>query len=75
MEGNNSVVEAKVGFPGGSDSKESACNAGDPGPIPGSGGSPGEGNGNHSSILARGILWTEEPGGLQSMGAQRVEHD
>ena len=30
MEGNNSVVEAKVGFPGGSDSKESACNAGDP---------------------------------------------
>ena len=33
------------GFPGGSDSKESACNAGDPGLIPGSGRSPGEGNG------------------------------
>ena len=32
------------GFPGGSDSKESACNAGDPGSIPGSGRSPGEGN-------------------------------
>ena len=31
-------------FPGGSDSKESACNAGDPGSIPGSGRSPGEGN-------------------------------
>ena len=35
-----------LGFPGGSDSKESACNAGDPGLVPGSGKSPGEGNGN-----------------------------
>ena len=34
------------GFPGGSDGKESACNAGDPGLIPESGRSPGEGNGN-----------------------------
>ena len=34
------------GFPGGSNGKESACNAGDPGSIPGSGRSPGEGNGN-----------------------------
>ena len=33
-------------FPGGSDGKASACNAGDPGSIPGSGRSPGEGNGN-----------------------------
>ena len=33
-------------FPGVSDSKESACNAGDPGLIPGLGRSPGEGNGN-----------------------------
>ena len=33
------------GFPGGSDSKESACNVGDPGLIPGSGRPPGEGNG------------------------------
>ena len=33
-------------FPGGSDSKESTCNAGDPGSIPGSGRSPGEGHGN-----------------------------
>ena len=33
------------GFTGGSASKESACNAGDPGSIPGSGRSPGEGNG------------------------------
>ena len=33
-------------FPGGSDDKASACNVGDPGSIPGSGRSPGEGNGN-----------------------------
>ena len=32
-------------FPGGSDGKESSCNAGDPGSIPGSGRCPGEGNG------------------------------
>ena len=29
----------------------------------------------HSSILAWRILWTEEPGSLQSMGSQRVRHD
>ena len=29
----------------------------------------------HSSILAWRILWTEEPGGLQSVGSQRVRHD
>ena len=34
------------GFPGGSEGKASACNAGDPGSISGSGRSPGEGNGN-----------------------------
>ena len=34
-----------AGFPGGSDGKESACKAGDPGLIPGSGRSPGEGKG------------------------------
>ena len=34
------------GFPGGSNGKESACNAGDPGSIPGLGRSPGGGNGN-----------------------------
>ena len=35
-----------MGFPGGSDGKESACNAGNPGSIPGSGRSLGEGNGH-----------------------------
>ena len=39
-------LDSNMGFPGGSDSKESACNAGDPGSIPGSGRPPGEGNGN-----------------------------
>jgi len=38
-------VKSERGFPGGSDGKESACNAGDPSVIPGSGRSPGEGNG------------------------------
>ena len=61
-----------MGFPGGS---VSACNAGDEGFIPGLGRSPGEGNGNHSSIPAWKVPWTEEPGGLQSMGSQRVGHN
>ena len=34
-----------------------------------------EGMATHSSILAWSILWTEETGGLQSMGSQRVGHD
>ena len=33
-----------------------------------------EGMATHSSILAQRIPWTEEPGGLQSMGLQRVGH-
>ena len=43
--------------------------------IPGLGRFPGGGNATHSSILAWEIPWTEEPGGLQSMGSQRVGHD
>ena len=53
-----------IGFPGGSDSRESACNAGDLGLIPGSRRSPGKG------ILAWQIPWMEEPGELQP-----VRHD
>ena len=34
-----------------------------------------EGMVTHSNILAWSIPWTEEPGGLQSMGSQRVRHD
>ena len=49
--------------------------AGDSGSITWSGRAPGEGNGYHSSILAWKIPWKEEPGGLQSIGLQRVRHD
>ena len=50
-------------------------NAGDAGLIPGSGRSPGEGNGTHFNILPWEIPWTEEPGWLQSMGSKRVIYD
>ena len=54
--------------------KNLPCNAGDPGCIPGV--EPLEkGMATHSSILAWRIPWTEELGGLQSMGLQRVRHD
>ena len=51
-----------LGFPGGSDDKESACNAGDLGSIPGLG-----------RFLPGESPWTEEPGGLQFMGSQRSD--
>ena len=63
------------GFPGGSDSKESACNAEDPGLMTGSGKSPGEGMATHSSIPAWRIPWTEERGLLQPIGLQKVGRD
>ena len=62
-------------FPDSSVSKESACSARAPGSIPGLGRSPGEGMTTHSSILVWKIPWREEPGGLQSMGLQKVRHD
>ena len=43
--------------------------------IPGLGRTSGGGNGNPLQHLAWEILWTEEPGMLQSMGSQRVRHD
>ena len=56
-----------MGFPGGSDGKESACNIGDQslgqeGPLE-------KGMAPHSSILAWRFPWTEEPDGLHSMGS------
>ena len=60
------------GFPGDSGGKESACNAGDPGTIPGSGRSPGEGNGNtlHCFCLEnpmdRGAWWAAVHGVAES---------
>ena len=62
-------------FPGGSVARSlpaSAGDTGDAGLILGLGRSPGEENGNHSSILSYEIPWTEESGGLASTGSQRV---
>ena len=67
-----------MGFPSGTSGKESTCQCRickrhwfHPwvGKIP-----PKEGIATHSSILAWRIPWTEEPGGLQSIGSQRVRH-
>ena len=76
VRGNDLMVKVmkKMGLPWWLSSKEFTANAGDTGSVPGSGRFPGEENGNLSSILAWEILWTEEPGKLQSMGSQRVEH-
>ena len=64
------------GFPGDSVIKKNPpANAGDVGLILGSGRSPGEGMATCSSNLAWEISWTEEYGGLQSRGSQRVGHD
>ena len=84
-----SVIVLKS-FPGGSEVKASACNAGDLGSIPGKHmpamreiwvRSLGQEDplekeiATHSSIFACRISWMEEPGGLQSMGSHRVGHD
>ena len=62
-----------IGLPCSSVGKESACNAGDLGSIPGSGRSPGEGNGNPLQYSCLENPWTEEPGGLQSTGLQELD--
>ena len=59
------INQRKKGFPGGSEVKASAWNAGDQGSIPGSGKSPGEGNGNPLQYSC-----LENP-----MGSQRVGHN
>ena len=56
-----------LGFPGGSDGKESACLVGDLGSISVLEEPLEEGMATDSSISAWRIPWTEEPGGLQSM--------
>ena len=61
--------------PGGSDSKESACNTGYWSLIPRLGRSPGEGNGNPFQYSCMEDSVDEEPGGLQFMGSQRVGYD
>ena len=62
-------------FPGDSDGKASACNAGDPGSISGSEDLLEKEMATHSSILAWKIPWTEESGMLQPMRSQRAGHD
>ena len=69
------VTTWQIGFPGGSDGKESACNAGDPGSIPVLARSLGKGMVTHSSILAWIFPWIEVPEDLYSTGSQRVGHD
>ena len=62
-------------FPDGSEGKEYAFNAGDLGSIPGQEDPLEKGIATHSSILVWRIPWTEEHGGPQSMGSQRVGYD
>ena len=60
---------AVLGFPGSSDSNEGNLRS-----IPVLEDPLEEGKATHSSLLAWRIPWMEEPGGLQSMGSQRVGH-
>ena len=67
-----------VGFPGSRVVKNQSANAGgarDVGLMPGSGRSLEKEMAPHSRTLAWKIPWTEEPGGLQFMGLQRVRYD
>ena len=67
------LIPVFLGFPGGLVGKESTCNAGDLGLIPGLEDHLEDDMANHPSILAWRIPWIEEPSGLQSMG--RKESD
>ena len=62
-------------FPGGSVVKNLLASPGDTGSIPGSGRPCREGNGNPLQYPCLETPWTEEPGGLQSMGLQRAGRD
>ena len=65
-----------LGLPWWLSGRESDCSAIDMGSVSGSGRSPGGGGmANLSRILAWRILWKWEPGGLQSIGSQRVRHN
>ena len=64
-------ASATWGFPGGSVVKNLPSNAGDAGSIPGSGRSPGEGNGNPLQYSCLGNPMDRGVGGFQSMGSQK----
>ena len=72
----NILVHISIpGFPGGSDGKESDCNARDLSSISGSGRSLEEEMATDSSVLAWRIPGTAEPGGPLSMGSHRIGHN
>ena len=76
ISGYRGILSGYMRFPGGSDGKESACNAGDLGSISGWGKIPWRRGWQPTSVFLPGeSLWTEEPGGLQPIWSQRVGHD
>ena len=64
-----------LGFPGGSDGKASACDAGNLGSIPGLGRSPGEGNGNRLQCSCLGNSTDRRAWWATIHGVQRVGYD
>ena len=75
------IPQTGTDFPSSSDGKASACNAGDPGSIPGWEDPLEKEMATHSSILAWKIPWTEDPGGLynpwghkESYTTERLTH-
>ena len=69
------ILQCGLDLPGGSDGKESACNVGNLGLIPGLGRTPGEENGNPLQYSCLGNPVDRGAcGRLQSMGSQRVRH-
>ena len=71
---NTGVPRPSPFIPSGSDDKESACNVGDPGSVPGLGRSPGGGQGHPLQYSCLENPMNEEPGRLQFTGSQRVRH-
>ena len=72
----NQMQNPLEAFSCGSVGKESICNVGDLGSIPGLGRPPGEGKGNPCQYFyLENLMEREEPGRLQSMGSQRVGQD
>ena len=73
----NGPLASVMGFPDGSDGKESACNAGDPGSISELGRSPGEENGNPlqysclENSMDRGTWWANSPWGRKEWDATK----
>ena len=71
-------LQENLGFPGGLMIKNLPTNAratGEVGSIPGLGRSPGKGSGNPLQYSCLKVPWTKEPGGVQSLGPQRVKRE